>query len=119
VPKDLIIKADSSEIEIILNNLLSNAVKYNKQGGKADLKISTENDQIKIVVSDTGIGLTKDEAAKLFNDFVRIKNHKTVKILGSGLGLSLVKKLAMFYNGDVCVQSEPDVGSTFTVELNC
>lgn len=119
VPKDLVIKADGSEIEIILNNLLSNAVKYNRQGGKACLRVSKEGEKIKIIVSDTGIGLSKDEAAKLFNDFVRIKNHKTVKILGSGLGLSLVKKLAMFYNGDVSVESEPDVGSTFTVELNC
>ncbi len=114
---DIYFHADPSEIQIILNNLLSNAVKYNKDNGRVDLNIRLEDDKLIIVVSDTGIGMSKEEAAKLFKDFVRIKNQKTHKILGSGLGLSIVKKLATFYNGDAKVESEPDVGSTFRVEL--
>lgn len=108
---------DRSEIEIIFNNLLSNAIKYNRDGGRVELKISADDARVVIAVSDTGIGMTPDEAAKLFNDFVRIRNDKTRDILGSGLGLSLVKKLALLYGGDVAVTSQPDQGSTFTVVL--
>ncbi len=72
---------------------------------------------VKIQVSDTGIGLTPEESAKLFQEFVRIKNEDTYKILGSGLGLSTVRKLAQLYGGDATVKSEKDKGSIFTVTL--
>ena len=113
----LVIKADRGEIEIILNNLISNAVKYNRDGGRIDVTLSVEEDFAVLSVADTGIGMSKEEAARLFQDFVRIKNAKTKNILGSGLGLSIVKKLAMLYQGDATVSSQPDVGSTFTVRL--
>jgi signal transduction histidine kinase len=77
-----------------------------------------EGGQVSIAVSDTGIGMSEEEAAKLFGEFVRIKNEKTRNILGSGLGLSIVKKLAQLYGGDATVTSWPDIGSTFTVVLN-
>jgi signal transduction histidine kinase len=109
--------ADRAELEIIFNNLLSNAVKYNRADGRIDVDLQADERNVTIAVRDTGIGLTPAEAAKLFNDFVRIKNDRTRDILGSGLGLSLVKKLALMYGGDVGVTSQPDVGSTFTVVL--
>jgi two-component system sensor histidine kinase/response regulator len=109
--------ADRSEIEIIFNNLLSNAVKYNRDGGRVDVELRFDDHRVTISVSDTGIGMTPAESARLFQDFVRIKNEKTRDILGSGLGLSLVKKLALLYGGEVGVVSQPDVGSTFTVVL--
>jgi signal transduction histidine kinase len=62
--------------------------------------------------------MTREEAVRLFNDFVRIKNEKTRNILGSGLGLSTVKKIALLYGGEVNVESESDTGSRFTVTLN-
>jgi signal transduction histidine kinase len=108
---------DQSEIEIIFNNLVSNAVKYNRDGGRVDISIKRNDDAVVIAVSDTGIGMAKEEAAKLFGDFVRIKNEKTQGILGSGLGLSILKKLAQLYHGEVKVTSAPDVGTTFTVVL--
>jgi len=117
-PKSLNMHADPDEIEIILNNLLSNAVKYNKIDGKVDLKVSQKNGNVVIKVSDTGIGMTQKEASKLFKEFVRIKNDKTKDIMGSGLGLSIVKKLAMLYGGNVVVTSAPDEGCEFTVTLN-
>jgi signal transduction histidine kinase len=61
--------------------------------------------------------MTEEETAKLFQDFSRIKNEKTKNILGSGLGLSTVKKIARLYGGSVDVESVPDEGSTFTVRL--
>ncbi|MBN2311602.1 MAG: response regulator [Candidatus Hydrogenedentes bacterium] len=113
--------ADRSEIEIILNNLISNAVKYNHDGGRVDVSVGYAgggaDGGVVIAVADTGIGMSKEDSARLFNDFVRIKNEKTQGILGSGLGLSILKKLADLYEGAVTVQSEPGAGSTFTVTL--
>ncbi len=112
-----VFRADPSEIEIILNNLISNAVKYNRDKGTVDVNLALNNDELEIKVSDTGIGMSEDEVNKIFADFVRIRNDKTADILGSGLGLSTVRKLARLYNGDAKVESVPDKGSTFTVTL--
>ena len=79
---------------------------------------SRKGDAVTVTVSDTGIGLSAEEAGKLFNEFTRIKNEQTVKILGSGLGLSTVRKIANMYDGEAKVTSEPGVGSTFTVTLH-
>lgn len=109
--------ADRGEIEMILNNLVSNAIKYNCDGGRVDVRLAREGERVTIAVSDTGIGLTSAEVARLFGEFVRIRNEKTHNILGSGLGLSIVKKLASLYGGDATVVSQNGVGSTFTVAL--
>ena len=109
--------SDSKEIEIIFNNLLSNAVKYNKPNGSVNISIKKSDKEIKIIVQDTGIGMTKNDISKLFHDFVRIKNIKTRDITGTGLGLSITKKMVELNNGDINVESIPDEGSTFTVRL--
>jgi len=112
------LRADPGEAEIVLNNLISNAVKYNRDGGSVTVRLSRKGDAVAIAVTDTGIGLTPEEAGKLFSEFTRIKNEQTVKILGSGLGLSTVRKIANMYDGEAHVKSEPGVGSTFTVTLH-
>jgi signal transduction histidine kinase len=109
--------ADRGELEIVFNNLVSNAVKYNKDGGRVDVTVEDHGDGVKIAVADTGVGLSQEEAARLFQEFVRIKNDRTRGIPGTGLGLSIVKKVAQLYGGDVSVESEPGVGSTFHVAL--
>jgi len=109
--------ADQAELTMLVTNLVSNAIKYNRDGGRVDVLILPKGRGARIEVSDTGIGMMKEQAARLFNEFVRIKTPKTRDILGSGLGLSIVKKIALLYGGEVSVQSEPDVGSTFTVIL--
>ena len=116
-PSPLLFWADRFEIEIILSNLLSNAVKYNKEAGKVLLGLEIAEGALVIKVKDTGIGLCQAEAEKLFNEFVRIKNEKTRNILGSGLGLSIVKRIAQLYKGEVKVESTPDLGSIFIVVL--
>ncbi len=108
---------DASEVEIILNNLISNAVKYNHRQGKVDVFLQRDGEFVEIAVSDTGIGLSPEECAQIFQEFVRIKNEKTRHILGSGLGLSIVKRIALLYQGSVQVESEPGKGSTFRVRL--
>lgn len=117
-PDAVRIQGDSTEISIILNNLISNAVKYNREGGTVTVRLQPGDGQLRIEVTDTGIGMSAEESARLFSDFVRIKNEKTRSITGSGLGLSIVKKIVNLYDGEVTVESEPDVGSTFAVTLH-
>jgi signal transduction histidine kinase len=111
--------ADRGELEIILNNLVSNAVKYNRDGGRVDVTLEGPGDRPgwRIVVADTGIGIAAEDAARLFQEFVRVKNEETRGIPGTGLGLSIVKRIAQLYGGDATVASERGVGSTFTVTL--
>ncbi|MEA5110108.1 Sensor histidine kinase RcsC [bioreactor metagenome] len=113
----VMMEADAKEIEIIFNNLISNAVKYNKQGGRVDVFVQQEKNKIKLRVADSGIGMTEEEKSTLFQDFVRIKNPKTKHITGSGLGLSILKKIVEMYHGDIEVESIPDKGTTFTIIL--
>lgn len=117
VPSSLIVQADRTEIDMIFNNLISNAVKYNRDNGSVVVTVSAPGGEIQIKVEDTGIGMTEEECKRLFNDFSRIKNEKTRHILGSGLGLSTLKKIVTLYEGDVTAKSRPDVGSTFVVTL--
>ncbi len=102
---------------IIFNNLVSNAVKYNRERGRVSVTIDRADGFWRVRVADTGIGLTREDAGRLFQDFVRIKNDQTRAIPGTGLGLSIVRKLAQLYGGDATVESEPGAGSTFTVTL--
>jgi signal transduction histidine kinase len=117
LPDELVMTADRTEIDMILNNLVSNAIKYNRDQGRITVTMQTAGDAIKIQVEDTGIGMTQEECKRLFSDFSRIKNEKTRGILGSGLGLSTLKKIVTLYDGDIAAKSQPDVGSTFTVSL--
>ncbi len=117
VPAGMNLDADRTEIDMIFNNLISNAVKYNRDHGTVSVMASTSGNEIHIQVKDTGIGMSEEECKLLFSDFSRIKNEKTRHILGSGLGLSTLKKLVTLYNGDITVKSQPDVGSTFAVTL--
>ncbi|MBK6346378.1 MAG: hybrid sensor histidine kinase/response regulator [Bacteroidales bacterium] len=113
----IMMDADPNEIEIIFNNLISNAVKYNRNGGRVDVFIESKKDAVVLQVSDSGIGMTDEEKARLFQDFVRIKNQKTKNITGSGLGLSILKKIVDMYHGEIDVQSVPDKGTTFTITI--
>ncbi len=109
------INTDSSEMEIIFNNLLSNAVKYNVEGGEVFLSITHNSMEVVIDVKDTGIGISEEEIGNLFKEFARIRNSKTKDITGSGLGLSIVKKLIDLNHGSITVSSKPDQGSHFRV----
>ncbi|MDX9947775.1 MAG: hybrid sensor histidine kinase/response regulator [Bacteroidales bacterium] len=117
VPENIFIRADSKEIEIIISNLVSNAVKYNKEGGKVFLTIRKIGNYYIIMVEDTGIGISEEDQSKLFRDFVRIRSSQTKNIAGSGLGLSIVKKMVDLYDGTIELKSIPDTGTTFTIKI--
>ncbi len=115
--EDVYYNADPSDLDIMFNNLLSNAVKYNREGGKVELRIQRKRQEAEIVVKDTGIGMSKEEVSQLFKEFVRIKNSRTRGIDGSGLGLSIVSKIAELYGGHIHVKSVAEKGSEFSVIL--
>jgi len=110
-------EADRTELAIILNNLFTNAVKYNRDGGSVSASASAAGGKVLVRVEDTGIGMQKKDAERLFNEFVRIKNSATIHIPGSGLGLAIARKLALQAGGDIKVESEAGKGTCFTVEL--
>jgi two-component system, sensor histidine kinase and response regulator len=112
-----VIMADPDDIEIVFNNLLSNSVKYNKFGGKAEITIDSSETEAIVIFSDTGIGIKDEDIENLFTEFVRIKSEKTRNISGSGLGLSIVRKVIELYKGTIKVESTPELGSKFTVRL--
>jgi signal transduction histidine kinase len=109
--------ADPWEMETILTNLVSNAVKYNTDNGRVTVTLSATQNRVSIQVSDTGIGISHQDADRLFKEFVRIRTPHTDRIAGSGLGLSIIKKIAALYNGDITLESTPGSGSCFTVTL--
>ena len=118
VPETLLtIKANDEDLERLLSNLLENAVKYTPPKGKVCLQLSLHNDSVRIVVSDTGIGIAPESMGRIFEEFYRAKNAKEMGPEGTGLGLSLVKHIVDRYHGEIGVESKPQEGSTFTVTL--
>ncbi len=110
---------DPMRLRQILLNLLSNACKFTKQG-EVKLKarrVANGGDWIELAVSDTGIGMTPEQQAKLFAEFTQADSLTARKFGGTGLGLAISRRLARMMGGDVTVASEPGKGSVFTVRL--
>ena len=118
VPDNLI--GDKNHLKQILNNLLTNAIKYTNNGS-ISIDISSTNDNnianLTIKVSDTGIGIRKENLEKLFTKFERLDTEINSNIEGTGLGLVITKKLVELMNGTIEVSSKYNVGSTFLVKL--
>ena len=103
--------------EKILLNLLSNAFKYTPTNGKISLKTSIEGTEFILTVSDTGIGIPVEEQANIFERFNRSTNVNQENAPGAGIGLSLVKNLVELHQGKIQLESQPQIGTTFTVTL--
>ncbi len=116
-PADYFYNADQSEMEMVIGNLVSNAIKYNKKDGHVEISISTKDNALSFICQDNGIGMSPEELKKLFQEFSRIKNEKTKNIPGSGLGLSIIKKVVDNYSGNIKVESASDKGTTFFILL--
>ena len=110
--------ADSLRLKQILLNLLSNACKFTKEGEVALRvhKVADGRDWVELAVADTGIGMTAEQQAKLFQDFTQADSLTARRYGGTGLG-AISRKLARMMGGDVTVTSEPGKGSVFTVRL--
>jgi len=117
IPEDLPkIKGDQEMVEQMLENLVSNAIKYTPEGGRVGMAFwPGDNETVRIVLSDSGIGIPKDEISRLFTEFFRASNVKNV--IGTGLGLTIVKEIVDQHGGEIQVESEEGLGTTFEINL--
>ena len=111
------VRADPRRMLQVLDNLIGNAVKFSKAGGLVRVSAEYARETWRIDVSDTGIGIPADEAARLFGAFVRGSNARIAGLPGTGLGLSIVKALVEMHGGQVTVDSTLGRGTTFSVRL--
>ena len=115
------LQGDERRLKQILVNLLSNAVKFTPEGGSVGLDVAGDVDRQRVhfVVWDTGIGITQEDIGRLFKPFVQLDSSLSRQYPGTGLGLSLVKRLAELHGGSVSVESDgvPGQGSRFTISL--
>ncbi|NMH86024.1 hybrid sensor histidine kinase/response regulator transcription factor [Flavivirga algicola] len=114
---------DWDKLEKIINNLISNCIKYTPEGGNVDVNLQVEttknknDNSIKIVVKDTGVGIPKNQVAFIFNRFYQIDSSNRSSSMGSGIGLAYTKALVELHNGNIRVKSKEHVGSEFIVTL--
>lgn len=110
------LNAHTYRLQRLIGNLLDNAVKFTPRGGRITVSLSNSTSGTELSVSDTGIGMTKEEKNRVFERFYRADGSRGTP--GSGLGLSLVHAIVCFYGGRITVDSAPSKGTTFTVSLS-
>ncbi|HXK40258.1 MAG TPA: ATP-binding protein, partial [Candidatus Paceibacterota bacterium] len=101
----------------VLLNLLSNAVKFTPDGGRVQVSAELDTDKVEIKVKDTGVGISPEDQASLFEEFKQLGKDSSRKAEGTGLGLALTKRLVELHGGQIVVQSVVGHGSTFRVTL--
>ena len=116
-PTAIQVVGDPDALLSILGNLLSNAIRYTPAGGQVAVHYGTDDDIAWISVEDSGIGMTPEVQARIFEKFYRGQEARTLEAQGLGLGLALVRQLVRAHGGTITVQSAPDQGSTFRVAL--
>jgi len=117
IPDNLYISADTNMVKLVIRNLISNAVKFTNAGGSISLRGEKENEFVKVTVSDTGVGIPKEDIGKLFDLGVRFTTEGTNKEKGTGLGLTLCKEVVEKHGGSIQVFSEKGKGTDFVFTL--
>ena len=117
VPRPLELTADPLKLKQILYNLVSNAVKFTDPPGSVTVEARLEKEIVVLRVKDTGVGISPEDQATLFEEFRQVDSSLSRKHEGTGLGLALTRRLVELHGGEITVQSELGKGSTFTVTL--
>jgi signal transduction histidine kinase len=118
MPADLpAICADRRGMEEIFTNLVSNAINYSPDGGEVRIAAQARGPYLEVLVSDHGVGIAPEEIDKIFTKFYRAKDPKTRHIVGTGLGLAIVQAMVEAHHGNIEVESEAGVGTTFKILL--
>ena len=115
IDRPAVTTADPLRIRQVIDNLLTNAVKYNRTGGTITVSVEAAEGSIRVDVTDTGVGVSADDQAHLFDRFFRAGAARTSAIVGTGLGLNISRDIAKLHGGKLTVRSEVGVGSTFTL----
>lgn len=116
-PKVGLVSGDPIRLQQVVWNLLSNAVKFTPEEGEVTLTAGADEEQVTISVSDTGVGIAKEDQARIFEKFEQLVNGRTKTAEGTGLGLALSKALVELHGGTISLESELGVGSTFRIRL--
>ena len=111
------IKADAKKIKQVVSNLLSNAIKFTPDNGEVGIKASRTDNEVQVIVWDTGIGIKDEDMQRLFRPFEQLEHHLTKKYAGTGLGLMLCRKFVEMHKGRIWVASEYGKGSRFTFTI--
>jgi two-component system phosphate regulon sensor histidine kinase PhoR len=115
--RPLSMTANSQQLQELFSNLITNAVKYNKPGGKVYVTVTSEPNDIIIIIEDTGVGIPEESKQRVFERFYRVDKGRSKKMGGTGLGLSIVKHVVNYYNGTIELDSKLMEGTKFTVHL--
>jgi signal transduction histidine kinase len=110
-------RGDERKIKQILLNLLSNAIKFTPEGGRVDVRAIPNGDVIEISVTDTGVGIAPEDRDAVFEEFRQVGTDIAKKHEGTGLGLALTQRFVELHGGNIWLESEVGVGSTFTFAL--
>lgn len=116
VESGIMINGNAELLARMLQNLLENAYKYGRQGGNTKVTLSLQGNNIKLLVEDDGIGIAEDQLEQIFDRFFRVSNKSS--ITGSGLGLSIVKKIVDMHGGNIDVSSREGLGTTFAITFS-
>lgn len=116
-PESYWIQADMRMMERVIDNLLSNAVKYSRPGGRIEVTFTGAPAYWILRIKDQGIGISKKAQQKLFREFYRSDNAVNAQIIGSGIGLMMIKKCIDIHQGKIAVKSELDKGATFEITM--
>lgn len=108
---------DADKMEIVLCNLLSNAFKYTRTNGKIAVRLSTTDVHLRVEVTDNGIGLSPEDAARIFDRFYQVPDTKASTMAGSGIGLAFTRNIVELHHGTISVRSVPGKGTCFTTRL--
>ena len=111
------VNGDRGSLKQAFTNLISNGINYNHEGGMVIVTVVEDIDDLVVEISDTGIGISKDNLHFIFEEFFRVKSKETRGVRGSGLGLPITKRIIEAHDGSIKVSSEPDKGSTFCILL--
>ncbi|WP_426246638.1 sensor histidine kinase [Nocardioides sp. LHG3406-4] len=113
----VLVSGDPDELGRIIDNLVGNAVKYSRRHGRVEVQAAYEGDTAVVTVSDTGLGISQVDQSHLFSAFHRSSNPDALSLPGTGLGLAISRRIAELHGGDITVESEFGVGSTFSLRL--
>lgn len=116
-PGNAIVTGSDTLIYRAIYNLVENAIKYNKEGGEVSVSVEDDEQFSKVIISDTGPGIAKEDWEKIFEPFFRVDKSRSRMMGGAGLGLALVKEIAVQHGGDVRVADSTDNGTTIELSL--
>lgn len=111
------VRADVDRLKQVAHNLISNAIKYSPQADKVNILVESQGREVKLHVSDYGLGIPEEAKSKLFSKFYRVDNSDRRQIGGTGLGLAIVKEIVDAHHGTITFDSAMGEGTTFTVQL--